>query len=199
MIVGRKLVSSPTARAFVLTRLLSLSRGALAPRTLCCWARGFRVRSAYGARLGVKLPPCRMAARPRQSPAALARGPFRCACAMLHSSSPSRTIAYQPHDNSQGWHHRIWLCCVELDQVACFGVRFLSRYACTAPVPPFFAYVLYTVTFKAPGRRRSGQDGEDLVEVGGHGDAAAGGADHGAGDTPLDQLRGARFGWRGKR
>ena len=92
MIVGRKLVSSPTARAFVLTRLLSLSRGALAPRTLCCWARGFRVRSAYGARLGVKLPPCRMAARPRQSPAALARGPFRCACAVLHSSSPSRPL-----------------------------------------------------------------------------------------------------------
>ena len=64
---------------FTLTRLLSLGRAALAPRTLCCWSKGFRVRSAYGARLGVDF---RMAVRPRRSPSALVRGPSRCACAM---------------------------------------------------------------------------------------------------------------------
>ena len=70
---------------FTLTRLLSLGRASLAPRTLCCWSKGFRVRSAYGARLGVNFPPFRMAARPRRSPSALVRGPSRCACAMLHT------------------------------------------------------------------------------------------------------------------
>ena len=80
---------------FTLTRLLSLGRAALAPRTLCCWSKGFRVRSAYGARLGVNFPPFRMAARPRRSPSALVRGPSRCACAMLHSTSQSKSLFRQ--------------------------------------------------------------------------------------------------------
>jgi len=68
-------------------RLLSLGCAALAPRTLCCWAKGFRVRSAHGSRPGVKLPPFGMAARPRRSPPALAQGQSRCACVMLCSLS----------------------------------------------------------------------------------------------------------------
>ena len=81
---------------FTLTRLLFLGRAALAPRTLCCWSKGFRVRSAYGARLGVNFPPFRMAARPRRSPSALVRGPSRCACAiiinLLSESTSLRTL-----------------------------------------------------------------------------------------------------------